>query len=247
MAVTTLETKDIHILVVEDEVDVAEILCHFLEKEGFNVAVAHDGEEALQKASPRFHLILLDIMLPKLDGFEVCRRLRARAETEAIPIIFLSARVEDKDQVHGLAQGGDVYLTKPVSPQVIIAHAHALLRRSGVEESRTLEVGNLTIYEEEYKVAYKGEDLAVTLTEFELLRYLVRHPRKAFSRQQLLKTIWQDPMMVTERTVDAHIKNLREKLGPFAEHIQTVRGIGYRFVQGSEAAENRATSAAPIA
>ena len=143
-------------------------------------------------------------------------------------------RIEEEDQVKGLMIGGDDYLTQPVSPQVILAHVKAVLRRSGVEESKTLQVDGLTIYEDEYRASLDGKDLGLTLTEFELVRYLVRHPRKAFTRQQLLETIWKDAMMVTERTVDAHIKNLREKLGSFARHIQTVRGVGYRFVNEPE-------------
>lgn len=230
MATTTSEPSDINILVVDDEEDVVEVVSHFLEKEGYSVERAYDGEEALDKASPETDLILLDIMLPGLDGYEVCEQLRSRVETETIPIIFLSAKSEEEDQIKGLMLGGDDYLTKPVSPQVILAHVRAVLRRSGIEESKTLQVEGLTIYEDEYRASLGGEDLGLTLTEFELLRYLVRHPRKAFTRQQLLETIWKDAMMVTERTVDAHIKNLREKLGDFAEHIQTVRGVGYRFV-----------------
>ncbi len=230
MAVTS-EPSEINILVVDDEEDVAEVVGHFLAQEGFTVHKAYDGDEALQKATPDVDLIILDIMLPGLDGYEVCRRLRSRVETETIPIIFLSAKVEEEDQVKGLMLGGDSYLTKPVSPQVILANVKAILRRSGVEESRTLQVNGLTIYEDEYRASLDEKDLGLTLTEFELLRYLVRHPRKAFTRQQLLETIWKDAMMVTERTVDAHIKNLREKLGAFAEHIQTVRGVGYRFVR----------------
>ncbi len=231
MATTTSEASQINILVVDDEEDVAEIVSHFLSEEGYTVQVAHDGEDALEKATSDVDLILLDIMLPGLDGYEVCERLRSRAETETIPIIFLSAKTEEEDQVKGLMLGGDDYLTKPVSPQVILAHVRAVLRRSGIEESKTLQVDNLTIYEDEYRASLDGKDLGLTLTEFELLRYLVRHPRKAFTRQQLLETIWKDAMMVTERTVDAHIKNLREKLGDFAQHIQTVRGVGYRFVR----------------
>jgi len=176
-------------------------------------------------------------MLPGVDGYEVCRKLRSRVETEEIPIVFLSAKTEEEDQIEGLMLGGDDYLTKPVSPQVLVAHVKAVLRRSGVEESSILEVDGLKIYEDEYRAELNGEDLGLTLTEFELLRYLVRHPRKAFTRQQLLETIWKDAMMVTERTVDAHIKNLREKLGDFAKHIQTVRGVGYRFVREEESAE----------
>lgn len=228
---TTFDPSDIHILLVDDEEDVVEIVSHFLEQEGYSVLKAFDGEEALEKASPDVDIIVLDIMLPGLDGYQVCKRLRSRAETETIPIIFLSAKIEEEDQVKGLMVGGDAYLTKPVSPQVILAHVKAILRRSGVEESRTLQVNDLTIFEDEYRASLDGKDLGLTLTEFELLRYLCRHPRKAFTRQQLLETIWKDAMMVTERTVDAHIKNLREKLGTFAQHIQTVRGVGYRFVQ----------------
>ncbi len=228
---TSADPSNVNVLVVDDEEDVVEVVSHFLEEEGYGVERAYDGEEALEKASPETDLIILDIMLPGLDGYEVCQRLRSRVETETIPIIFLSAKTEEDDQIKGLMMGGDDYLTKPVSPQVIVAHVRAVLRRAGVEESRTIQVNNLTIFEDEYRATLEGKDLGLTLTEFELLRYLVRHPRKAFTRQQLLETIWQDAMMVTERTVDAHIKNLREKLGGFARHIQTVRGVGYRFVE----------------
>ena len=237
MATTTSEPANISILVVDDEEDVVEVVSHFLEEEGYSVHKAYDGEEALEKADGEIDLIVLDIMLPGLDGYEVCQRLRSRVETETIPIIFLSAKVEEEDQVKGLMLGGDDYLTKPVSPQIILAHVKAVLRRSGVEESKTLQVNGLTIYEDEYCASLDGKDLGLTLTEFELVRYLVRHPRKAFTRQQLLETIWKDAMMVTERTVDAHIKNLREKLGDFARHIQTVRGVGYRFVQDVDEGE----------
>lgn len=233
----TADPGDIDVLVVDDEKDVVEVVGHFLEEEGYTVHTAYDGEEALEKASSDVDLIVLDIMLPGVDGYEVCRKLRSRVETEEIPIVFLSAKTEEEDQIEGLMLGGDDYLTKPVSPQVLVAHVKAVLRRSGVEESSILEVDGLKIYEDEYRAELNGEDLGLTLTEFELLRYLVRHPRKAFTRQQLLETIWKDAMMVTERTVDAHIKNLREKLGDFAKHIQTVRGVGYRFVREEESAE----------
>lgn len=236
---TTADPADIDVLVVDDEEDVVEVISHFLEQEGYNVHKAYDGEEALEKATPDIDIIVLDIMLPKLDGYEVCERLRSRVETETIPIVFLSAKTEEEDQIQGLMMGGDDYLTKPVSPQIVVAHVKAVLRRSGVEESNTIEVNDLTIYEDEYRATLDGEDLGLTLTEFELLRYLVRHPRKAFTRQQLLETIWKDAMMVTERTVDAHIKNLREKLGDFARHIQTVRGVGYRFVKDVEGEEEK--------
>ncbi|MGA7303421.1 MAG: response regulator transcription factor [Rhodothermales bacterium] len=227
----TSTPSEITILVVDDEEDVVEIVSHFLKQEGYQVAAAYDGEEALRKATPEIDLIVLDIMLPHVDGLEVCRRLRSRVETEMIPIIFLSAKAEEEDQVRGLMLGADDYLTKPVSPEVLVAHIKAVLRRAGVEESRIMTVGELTIFEDEFRATLGDEDLGLTYTEIQLLLYLVRHPRKAFTRQQLLETIWKDAMMVTERTVDAHIKNLREKLGSFAEHVQTVRGVGYRFVE----------------
>ena len=232
----TSTPHEITILVVDDEEDVVEIISHFLKEEGYNVLTAYDGEEALAKATPDVSCIVLDVMLPGMSGIEIARRLRGRVETEKIPILFLTAKTEETDELEGLTAGGDTYLKKPVSPQVVLANIRAVLRRTGTEESKILTVNNLIIFEDEYRATLEAEDLGLTLTEFELLRYLVRHPRKAFTRQQLLETIWKDAMMVTERTVDAHIKNLREKLGDFAQHIQTVRGVGYRFVE-EEAAE----------
>lgn len=227
----TATPNEITVLVVDDEEDVVEIISHFLREEGYNVLTAYDGDEALAKATSDIDCIVLDVMLPGMDGFEISRRLRGRVETEKIPILFLTAKTEELDELEGLTAGGDTYLKKPVSPQVVLANIRAVMRRTGTEESKILTVNNLTIFEDEYRATLENEDLGLTLTEFELLRYLVRHPRKAFTRQQLLETIWKDAMMVTERTVDAHIKNLREKLGDFAQHIQTVRGVGYRFVE----------------
>ena len=229
----TSTPQEITILVVDDEEDVVEIVSHFLREEGYNVLTAFDADEALQKAGPDVDAILLDVMLPGMSGFDIAKRLRGRVETEKIPIIMMTAKTEEQDQLTGL-ENADQYLTKPVSPQVVLANIRAVLRRTGTEESKTLSTSGLTIYEDEYRATLEGDDLGLTLTEFELLRYLVRHPRKAFTRQQLLETIWKDAMMVTERTVDAHIKNLREKLGEFAKHIQTVRGVGYRFVEEAE-------------
>jgi DNA-binding response OmpR family regulator len=228
----TANPSEIDILVVDDERNVVELVSDFLRAEGYNVSQAYDGEEALEKVNSDTNLVILDVMMPGMDGFEVCEKLRSRVETEMIPIIFLSAKSEVEDQIEGLTIGADDYLTKESGcKELLVAHVKAVLRRSGVEESSVVEEGDLTIYEDEYKAHLRGEDLELTLTEFELLRYLVRHPKKAFTRQQLLETIWKDHMMVTERTVDAHIKNLREKLGDFAEHIQTVRGVGYRFIK----------------
>ncbi len=234
---TPADPSDINILVVDDEEDVVEMVSHFLEEAKYKVRKAYDGEEALAKATPDTNLILLDIMLPKLDGIQVCKQLRSRIDTEMIPIIFLTAKTEEEDQIKGLMAGGDNYLMKPVSSKVILAHVQTALRLSGIRERQFMELGDLKIYEDEHRATIANMDIGLTETEFSLLLYLVRHPLKAFSRKQLLETIWEDAMMVTERTVDAHIKNLREKLAAFAQHIQTVRGVGYRFSPDLEASE----------
>lgn len=234
---TPANPSDINILVVDDEEDVVEMVSHFLEEAKYKVRKAYDGQEALAKATPDTNLILLDIMLPKLDGIQVCKQLRSRIDTEMIPIIFLTAKTEEEDQIKGLMAGGDNYLMKPVSSKVILAHVQTALRLSGIRERQFMELGDLKIYEDEHRATIANTDIGLTETEFSLLLYLVRHPLKAFSRKQLLETIWEDAMMVTERTVDAHIKNLREKLAAFAQHIQTVRGVGYRFSPDLEASE----------
>ena len=158
----TSTPTEITILVVDDEEDVVEIVSHFLKQEGYTVLAAYDGEEAIRKASPDVDLIVLDIMLPQIDGLEVCRRLRSRVETEMIPIIFLSAKAEEEDQVKGLMLGADDYLTKPVAPEVLMAHIKAVLRRAGVEESRVMKVGDLTIFEDEFSFSLNFGDASVS-------------------------------------------------------------------------------------
>ncbi len=237
MAKKTKEKHEVNILIVEDEADIAEIICHLLEKEGYTVDIAYDGQQALNQIRPWTDLVLLDVMLPELDGFEVCHQIRSKADTEEIPIIFLTAKAEDEDQVRGLMLGGDDYLTKPASMEVILARVKSALRRSQVSEIKTIITFGLTLYVNEYRAEYEGNDLGLTLTEFELLKFLIKHPRKAYRRKELLETIWKDSMMVTNRTVDAHMKNLREKLGEFAKYIETVRGVGYRFNDGSSEVE----------
>jgi len=227
------------VLVVDDEPAMLKVSEMTLTQAGYNVLTLDDPLEALEEIREglRPDVIVSDVSMPQLDGFQFYERVREVPELRAVPFLFLTALEDRQSMRRGMTLGADDYLTKPVSPQVIVAHVKAVLRRTGVEESRTLSVRNLMIYEDEYRATLDGKDLGLTLTEFELLRYLVRHPRKAFTRQQLLETIWQDAMMVTERTVDAHIKNLREKLGGFAQHIQTVRGVGYRFVEDGSNSE----------
>ncbi len=218
-----------NILIVEDEEDIAEVIAHFLGEVGYNVDIAYDGQQALRKVHPWTDLVLLDVMLPKIDGFEVCQQLRSKVETEEIPIIFLTAKDEDEDQIRGLMLGGDDYLTKPVSMEVLLARIQAGLRRAQIGEAETITAMELTIFANEYRAELQGIDLGLTLTELELLSFLIRHPRQAYRRKELLDVIWPDSKMVTQRTVDTHMKNLREKLGGFAKYIETVRGVGYRF------------------
>ncbi|MCS7081477.1 MAG: response regulator transcription factor [Bacteroidetes bacterium] len=225
------------ILVVEDEEDVAQVIAHFLRQEGYEVEVAYDGLEAWQRLSPEHALVVLDVMLPGIDGFELCRRIREQASLRQIPILFLTARAEEEDQIRGLVEfGGDGYLTKPISPAVLVAHVKAMLRRRLEEESaEVLRAGELELHLKELRASLRGQALPLTHTEFRLLAHLMRHPRIAHSREALLEQIWQEgAVMVTDRTVDAHIKNIREKLGPYAPCIQTVRGVGYRFVDPAE-------------
>ncbi len=239
MAQKSKAKHETNILVVEDEEDIAEVIAHFLEEVGYNVDIAYDGQQALRKTSPETDLVLLDVMLPKVDGFEVCQQLRSKVETEAIPIIFLTAKAEDSDQIRGLMLGGDDYLTKPVTMEILLARIRASLRRAQIGEVETITTKGLTIYVNEYRAKLRGIDLGLTLTEFELLSFLVRHPRQAYRRKELLDLIWLDSKMVTERTVDTHMKNLREKLGSFAKYIETVRGIGYCFSDAiSESGKN---------
>ncbi len=223
------EKYETNILIVEDEEDIAEVIAHFLGEIGYNIDIAYDGQQALKKAHPWTDLILLDVMLPKLDGFEVCQRLRSKSETEEIPIIFLTAKGEDEDHVRGLLLGGDDYLIKPVAMDVILARIQAALRRAHIREVETINIMGLTLFVNEFRAEYRGRDLGLTLTELELLSYLIRHPRQAYRREELLDVLWTDSKMVTQRTVDTHMKNLREKLGGFAKYIETVWGVGYCF------------------
>jgi len=224
------EKHEIQILIAEDEEDIAEVTRHFLEQEGYQVDVAYDGLVALDKMNPAIDLVLLDVMLPELDGFEVCRQIRSKTETEEVPIIFLTAKSEDDDQIRGLMLGGDDYLTKPCSMDVLLARVQSALRRSHVSEIKTIELLGITLYPKQYKALLHGENLNLTFTQFQLIYCLVNSPRQIFTRKELLEKIWNDDILtVTDRTVDTHMKNLRDKLGDFSKYIETVWGIGYRF------------------
>lgn len=221
-----------NILVVEDEESVRELLRLYLEKEGFKVELASDGEEALDKMSRTSpDLVLLDLMLPKKDGWEVCREIR---KTSYVPIIMLTARGEEFDKVLGLELGADDYIAKPFSPREVVARIKAVLRRANsisLSRGRIWETLGLKIDYEAKKVEVKGREINLTPKEFELLWFLVNHPRRVYTREQLLEHVWGYDFAGDTRTVDTHIKRLREKLteGGIASSIKTVWGYGYKF------------------
>lgn len=223
------------VLVVDDEEDLLSLLEYNLEQAGFEALLARDGVEGLDMA--RDHdpdLIILDIMMPKMDGIEVCRRLRQDAHLRTIPIMMLTARSEEEDQVQGLDVGADIYLSKPVSVSVILSQAKALLRSARRYEvpPDQLSVHNLRIDRDRYLVYQSqngdGEkEMRLPRKEFELLYFLASHPGKVFSRQEILDSVWGQDVYVVDRTVDVHVRKIREKIG--SEYIETVKGVGYRF------------------
>lgn len=219
------------ILIVEDNRDLVKTLEYNFQREGYEIAVAHDGGEGLRKAQTLLpDLILLDIMLPVISGLDVCRDLRAGEKTRDIPIIMLTARSEEMDQVEGFAKGADDYVTKPFSPKVLLQRIKAQLRRreGQVLDSDELEHYGVRMDRIKYRVTVNDEPIDLTPTEFRLLECLLKQPGRAFSRQQLMNASVGDGHLVLERTIDVHIKTLRRKIGN-PDLIETVRGIGYRF------------------
>ena len=219
------------ILIVEDEAPIVTLLRYNLEREGFRVADAGDGEEALLVAAERKpDLILLDWMLPLLSGIEVCRRLRRSTEAKTVPIIMLTARGEEGDRVRGLNSGADDYITKPFSPSELIARVRAVLRRARPStEEETLRYGDLLMDLAAHRVKRSSRDVHLGPTEFRLLRHFLEHPGRVFSREQLLDTVWGPDVYVEPRTVDVHIRRLRKALNAEQDDdlIRTVRSAGY--------------------
>lgn len=220
-----------YVLVVEDEDALATLLHYNLDKEGYRVAVAGDGEEALTLASERApDLVILDWMLPKVSGIEVCRRLRGRAETRNVPIIMLTARGEESDRIRGLDTGADDYVVKPFSMVELTARVRAVMRRirPGLADDR-ITVGDIVIDRVAHRVKRNGKEIHLGPTEFRLLDYLMQHPGRVFSREQLLDAVWGSDVYVEARTVDVHIGRLRKALNGSSEGdpIRTVRSAGY--------------------
>jgi len=224
--------KNTKILVVDDEPDILEILTYNLEKEGFSVITASNGEEGLQKAAEENpNLIILDIMMPQMDGVEVCRNLRANKQFDDTIIAFLTAREEDYSQIAALDVGGDDYITKPIRPRVLISRVKALIRRAGkggdASDQHLISVGNLVIDKEKVLVLRDNESIDLAKKEFELLNLLVSKPGKVFTREEIFNKVWGTNVIVGNRTIDVHIRKLREKLGD--HYIKTMKGIGYKF------------------
>jgi two-component system phosphate regulon response regulator PhoB len=221
------------ILAVDDEEDILELLRYNLAREGYRVTGAASGEEAVTTARSLLpDLILLDLLLPGVDGLEVCRRLKSDARTRPIPIIMLTAKGEEADIVAGLELGADDYVTKPFSPRVLLARIRAALRRKTAEvpaETAPLKFKDLTINPGRHEVLLDGQPLDLTVTEFHLLHLLARRPGWVFTRSQIVKEVHGEDFAVTERSVDVHIVGLRKKLGAFGKSLETVRGIGYRL------------------
>ncbi len=232
MSSTASSTRE-RILVIEDEPDIAEVLEYNLSREGFRVIGARDGEEGLDLVKRHFpDAILLDRMLPKLDGLEVCRRLKADPALRTIPVIMVTAKGEVDDIVAGLEAGADDYITKPFSPKVLVARVKAVVRRGTWDDGRPQErmvVGQAVIDAKRHEVRVEGEPVPFTATEFRLLHYLASHPGRVFTRNHLLSRIMGSDAALIDRNIDVHVGAIRRKLGPSRDLIETVRGVGYRF------------------
>ncbi len=222
------------ITIVEDEEDIVKLVSHHLKREGFKVKEFHNGRDFLsyiESVVP--DLAVLDIMLPGIDGLAICRILKNKSTTASVPIIMLTAKASEADVVVGLELGADDYIVKPFSPRELVARVKTVLRRTGVKESEDniIKVGPLIINTEKYEVSVDNEKVLLTTTEFKILEVLADGKGRVFTRDQLLKKkrLWGDDKLVYDRTIDVHIKNLREKLGPAGNMIKTVRSIGYKL------------------
>jgi len=227
-----MNNETIKILLVDDEPDILEIVGFHLKKEGYQVFKASQGNEAVINAKAILpHLILLDIMMPEMDGIEACEKIRAIAGLENVIIAFFTARGEDYSQVAGFEAGADAYITKPVKPKVLVSKVKGLLRRlksNKKEMENILSFEGITINKDQYFIEINGEEITLPRKEFELLSLLASVPNKVFNREIILKTVWGHEVVVGGRTIDVHIRKLREKIGD--DFIKTIKGVGYKFV-----------------
>lgn len=225
-------SNDVTVLIVDDEEDILEFVSYNLSKEGYNILTAANGKEALSIAlEHRPELIILDIMMPGMDGIEVCHQLRENKDLNNTLIVFLSARNESFTQVSALEAGGDDYITKPIKPNVLKSRVKAIIRRhykfQNENQETLLKFGDLVIDQEEFRVSLKGKEVNLAKKEFDLLNLLVSKPGKVFKREEILSQVWGREVIVGDRTIDVHIRKLREKLG--SDCIKTYKGVGYKF------------------
>lgn len=220
------------VLLVDDEKDIVEFLQYNLEQEGFEVLTAFDGINALTQLSENPDLIILDIMMPGMDGFEVCRRIRNIKEFYDTPVIFLTAKSSESDEIIGLELGASDFIRKPISPKRLIARVKSNLRKTSSGETggvTKIKTGYLVIDRDKYIVTVAGNEKIFPRKEFEILFFLANNPGRVFSREALLKEIWGADVLVVDRTVDVHIRKIREKLDKYSDMIETIKGVGYRF------------------
>ena len=227
-----MKKKDIKILLVDDEPDILEIVRYNLSSQGYQIIIGKNGIEAVEKAKKhKPHLIILDVMMPEMDGIEACEKIRELPNQNDTIITFLTARGEDYSQVAGFDAGADDYIAKPIKPKVLVSKVKALLRRLKESDSSAdsiVKIGDLIIYKDEYKITKKGEEIILPRKEFELLSLLVTKPGKVFKRDEILNKVWGNEVVVGGRTIDVHIRKLREKIGD--KSFKTVKGVGYKFV-----------------
>ncbi|MBT8379724.1 MAG: response regulator transcription factor [Ignavibacteria bacterium] len=222
------------ILLVDDEPDIVEFLKYNLEKDGFDVIASCNGKDALKNLSQSIDLIVLDIMMPEMDGFELYHKIKDKEEYNEIPIIFLTAKSGETDEIKGLDIGASDYIQKPISPKKLIARVKANLRKSSTKQKKSslnkeTKIGPLLINSDKYVVVVEGKQKFFPRKEFQLLSYLAKNPGKVFNRETLLKDVWGGNVYVVDRTIDVHIRKIREKLGKHSELIETIKGVGYRF------------------
>jgi two-component system alkaline phosphatase synthesis response regulator PhoP len=227
-----MKNESIKILLVDDEPDILEIVGYHLKKEGYQISLASNGIEAVNKAQKiKPHLILLDIMMPEMDGIEACEKIRDLEGLEDVVIAFFTARGEDYSQVAGFDAGADDYITKPVKPKVLMSKVKGLLRRlkkKDLKSENELVYEGIKINRDQYYVEIDGKQITLPRKEFELLSLLASTPNKVFNREIILKTVWGQDVIVGGRTIDVHVRKLREKIGD--DYIKTIKGVGYKFV-----------------
>ena len=230
-----MKKKDIKILLVDDEPDVIEIIRYNLDQEGYKIYTASDGKEAIEKAKKKIpHLIIMDVMMPKMDGIDACEQLRNDIRFNDTIIMFLTARGEDYSYVAAFDAGADDYVTKPIKPKVIVSKVKALLRRLKKEEQtqEKIQIGKLIIDREQYEVTHMDKSFSMPRKEFELLYLLASNPDKVVKRDKIMEIVWGSEVVVGDRTIDVHIRKLREKVGD--KYFKTVKGVGYKFINQSK-------------